>query len=98
MSVAVSVNEDARATRSPSVIIVGAGFGGVAAAIELKRAGIDDVRILERAADLRRSGESFVLASVVRALKPASARPGDRALIVAAPCSSGTISPSVSWL
>ena len=52
MSLAVSANEHARAARSPSVIIVGAGFGGIAAAIELKRAGIDDVRILERAADL----------------------------------------------
>src|SRR5438874_1470440 len=52
MSLAVSANEDARVARLPSVIIVGAGFGGIAAAIELKRAGIDDVRILERAADL----------------------------------------------
>ena len=52
MSLAVSADEDARVARSPSVIIVGAGFGGIAAAIELKRAGIDDVRILERAADL----------------------------------------------
>src|SRR2546421_6936961 len=52
MSLAVSANDTARAARSPSVIIVGAGFGGIAAAIELKRAGIDDVRILERAADL----------------------------------------------
>src|SRR5437763_12672158 len=52
MAVSVSADEDARVARSPSVIIVGAGFGGIAAAIELKRAGIDDVRILERAADL----------------------------------------------
>src|SRR2546430_11125590 len=52
MSLAVSANEHAQAARSPSVIIVGAGFGGIAAAIELKRAGIEDVRILERAADL----------------------------------------------
>src|SRR6266567_8116643 len=52
MSLAVSADEDARVARSPSVIIVGAGFGGIAAAIELKRADIDDVRILERAADL----------------------------------------------
>ena len=39
--------------------------------------------LLEHAADLRRGGQSFVLATVVRALKPASARPGDRALILA---------------
>src|SRR5437667_3514351 len=52
MSLAAFANDHARAARSPSVIIVGAGFGGIAAAIELKRAGIDDVRILERAADL----------------------------------------------
>jgi cation diffusion facilitator CzcD-associated flavoprotein CzcO len=33
----------------PSVLIVGAGFGGIAAAIELRRHGIRDVRILEKA-------------------------------------------------
>jgi cation diffusion facilitator CzcD-associated flavoprotein CzcO len=33
----------------PSVIIVGAGFGGLAAAIELRRHGLTDVRILEKA-------------------------------------------------
>ena len=32
---------------SPSIVIVGAGFGGVAAAIELRRHGFDDVTILE---------------------------------------------------
>jgi cation diffusion facilitator CzcD-associated flavoprotein CzcO len=32
----------------PSVVIVGAGFGGIAAAIELQRNGFDDVTILER--------------------------------------------------
>jgi cation diffusion facilitator CzcD-associated flavoprotein CzcO len=37
---------------SPAVVIVGAGFGGIAAAIELRRHGITDVTILERAADL----------------------------------------------
>jgi cation diffusion facilitator CzcD-associated flavoprotein CzcO len=37
---------------SPSVVIVGAGFGGIAAAIELRRHGIDEVTILERAPDL----------------------------------------------
>jgi cation diffusion facilitator CzcD-associated flavoprotein CzcO len=34
------------------VIIVGAGFGGIAAAIELRRHGFDDVVILERAPEL----------------------------------------------
>jgi len=33
----------------PSVLIVGAGFGGIAAAIELRRHGFTDVRILEKA-------------------------------------------------
>ncbi|GAA5099294.1 flavin-containing monooxygenase [Nocardia iowensis] len=36
----------------PSVLIIGAGFGGVGMAIELRRNGFDDVTILERAADL----------------------------------------------
>ncbi len=34
------------------VLIVGAGFGGIAAAIELRRHGIDDVTILEKGSDL----------------------------------------------
>ncbi|NED61292.1 FAD-dependent oxidoreductase, partial [Streptomyces sp. SID10244] len=34
------------------VMIVGAGFGGMGAAIELKRLGIDDIAILEREDDL----------------------------------------------
>jgi cation diffusion facilitator CzcD-associated flavoprotein CzcO len=38
--------------RTPSVLIVGAGFGGIAAAIELTRSGLTDVRILEKASDL----------------------------------------------
>ena len=33
----------------PSVIIVGAGFGGIAAAIELRRHGLTDVAILDKA-------------------------------------------------
>jgi cation diffusion facilitator CzcD-associated flavoprotein CzcO len=33
----------------PSVVIVGAGFGGIAAAIELREHGIEDVTLLERA-------------------------------------------------
>jgi cation diffusion facilitator CzcD-associated flavoprotein CzcO len=36
----------------PSVVIVGSGFGGIAAAIELRRHGFDDVTILERAPSL----------------------------------------------
>ena len=32
----------------PSVLIVGAGFGGIAAAVELRRAGFTDVTVLER--------------------------------------------------
>ena len=35
----------------PSVVIVGAGFGGSAAAIELRRHGLTDVRILEKSGD-----------------------------------------------
>jgi len=38
--------------------------------------------LLERAADLRRAGRPFVLATVVRSLRPASAKPGDRALLL----------------
>jgi cation diffusion facilitator CzcD-associated flavoprotein CzcO len=38
--------------RNMRVLIVGAGFGGIAAAIELRRHGIEDVTILERAPDL----------------------------------------------
>jgi cation diffusion facilitator CzcD-associated flavoprotein CzcO len=36
----------------PSVLIVGAGFGGIAAAVELRRAGFPDVTVLERGATL----------------------------------------------
>jgi xanthine dehydrogenase accessory factor len=38
--------------------------------------------LLERAAELRRQGRPFVLATVVRSVRPASARPGDRALLL----------------
>ena len=38
-------------TPTPSVLIVGAGFGGIGAAIELKRAGFHHFTILERAAE-----------------------------------------------
>jgi xanthine dehydrogenase accessory factor len=37
--------------------------------------------LLERAAALRSTGTPFVMATVVRSVKPASARPGDRALM-----------------
>jgi cation diffusion facilitator CzcD-associated flavoprotein CzcO len=37
---------------SPRILIVGAGFGGIAAAIELRRHGFQDVTILEAAPDL----------------------------------------------
>ena len=33
---------------APRVAVIGAGFGGLAAAIELKRAGLDDITIFER--------------------------------------------------
>lgn len=36
----------------PSVLVIGAGFGGIGMAIELRRNGFDEVTILERAADL----------------------------------------------
>lgn len=39
-------------TRSVSVAIIGCGFGGLAAAIELKRAGITDFTIFERASSV----------------------------------------------
>ena len=41
------------------------------------------MNLLESAAELRRLGQPFVLATVVRSIKPASARSGDRALIMA---------------
>ena len=39
----------ARRRRSPRVVIIGAGFGGLAAAVALRRKGIDDLLITERA-------------------------------------------------
>src|SRR5215467_14558664 len=39
-------------SHKPSVLIVGAGFGGIAAAIELKRHGFEQITILERAPEL----------------------------------------------
>jgi cation diffusion facilitator CzcD-associated flavoprotein CzcO len=53
MSAAATVERpQSQSRRAPSVLIVGAGFGGIAAAIELKRHGIADVTILERAPQL----------------------------------------------
>ncbi|MGZ8812774.1 MAG: flavin-containing monooxygenase [Mycobacterium sp.] len=37
-----------RRGRSPRVVIIGAGFGGLAAAVALRRKGIDDLSIIER--------------------------------------------------
>src|SRR6266853_396141 len=39
--------------------------------------------LLEQAEAVRRAGQPFVLATVVRSLRPASAKPGDRALLFA---------------
>jgi cation diffusion facilitator CzcD-associated flavoprotein CzcO len=36
----------------PKVVIIGAGFGGIAAAIELRRHGFDEITILERAPEI----------------------------------------------
>jgi cation diffusion facilitator CzcD-associated flavoprotein CzcO len=52
MLVTAAANAGASTRATPSVLIVGAGFGGIAAAIELTRSGFSDVRILERAPDL----------------------------------------------
>jgi cation diffusion facilitator CzcD-associated flavoprotein CzcO len=52
MSVAAAARPQKSANRPLSVVIIGAGFGGIAAAIELKRHGISDIRILERAPEL----------------------------------------------
>ena len=52
MSAPAAAQPSASRTRSVEVLIIGAGFGGVAAAIELRRSGIDDVAILERAPQL----------------------------------------------
>ncbi|HWD10777.1 MAG TPA: NAD(P)/FAD-dependent oxidoreductase [Solirubrobacteraceae bacterium] len=51
MSAAVAQQPTA-SKRALEVIIVGAGIGGIAAAIELRRHGIERIRILEKAADL----------------------------------------------
>ena len=47
-----AMDEQATPKRTMRVLIVGAGFGGIAAAIELRRHGITDVTILEKGPDL----------------------------------------------
>jgi cation diffusion facilitator CzcD-associated flavoprotein CzcO len=37
---------------TPSVAVIGTGFGGLAAVIELKKRGFDDVVVLEKADDV----------------------------------------------
>lgn len=49
---AAAVRPQPSSSRDVAVLIVGAGFGGIAAAIELRRHGITDITILERAPDL----------------------------------------------
>ena len=49
---AAAIDDQATQTRPLRVLIVGAGFGGIAAAIELRRHGITDVTILEKGAEL----------------------------------------------
>jgi cation diffusion facilitator CzcD-associated flavoprotein CzcO len=39
-------------SRSPDVVVIGAGFGGMSVALELKAAGIDTFTVLERASDV----------------------------------------------
>jgi cation diffusion facilitator CzcD-associated flavoprotein CzcO len=51
-TVAAARNPRITRRRGPEVIVIGAGLGGVAAAIELRRHGITNVTILERAPDL----------------------------------------------
>ncbi|MGP0100845.1 MAG: flavin-containing monooxygenase [Solirubrobacteraceae bacterium] len=52
MSAAAVRPQQPSSSRALEVVIVGAGFGGIAAAIELRRHGIDGVTILEKAPDL----------------------------------------------
>jgi cation diffusion facilitator CzcD-associated flavoprotein CzcO len=49
---AAGVSAQPSASKDVEVLIVGAGFGGIAAAIELRAHGITDVAILEKAPDL----------------------------------------------
>jgi len=52
MAAAGAAGIERQGARDLEVLIVGAGFGGIAAAIELRRNGIERLRILERAPDL----------------------------------------------
>jgi cation diffusion facilitator CzcD-associated flavoprotein CzcO len=49
---ATAAPQQTSSQRGLEVVIVGAGFGGIAAAVELRRHGITGVKILERAPDL----------------------------------------------
>jgi cation diffusion facilitator CzcD-associated flavoprotein CzcO len=49
---AATTGAERTSKRDLRVLIVGAGFGGIAAAIELRRHGISDITILEKAPDL----------------------------------------------
>src|SRR4051812_27033089 len=51
-TVLLAVVERDRGADSMRVIVVGAGLGGIAAAIELTKHGFDDVKVLESAASL----------------------------------------------
>ncbi len=46
------MTDDRPASAPPRIVIVGAGFGGVAAAIELRRHGFDEITLLEAAPEL----------------------------------------------
>jgi cation diffusion facilitator CzcD-associated flavoprotein CzcO len=52
MSAAAAMRQHAPSGTQQSVAIIGAGFGGIAAAIELRRGGFEDITILERAPEL----------------------------------------------
>src|ERR1700686_2837677 len=49
---ATAASQQTSSQRGLEVVIVGAGFGGIAAAVELRRHGITGVKMLERAPDL----------------------------------------------
>jgi|GEM_PF-6643943 len=52
-------------TTPPSVIIIGAGFGGLGMAMELRRSGFDNFTILERAAETGGTGRSIMHCSAM---------------------------------
>src|ERR1700684_2408449 len=52
MPAAVASRQQSQSKRRPSVVIVGAGFGGIAAAIELRRHGVEQITIVDRAPEL----------------------------------------------